>query len=64
MTEKKIEKMSQAELRAACLEARETIIDLMKSHEELMAGVGSIVCDYALLNECRIAGNLWLRRYE
>ena len=31
--------------------------DLLKSHEELLAGVGNIVCDIGLLNTCRINGD-------
>lgn len=60
----KIEKMSERELRAAVRQARTVVDDLMRSHDELMAGVGAIVVDYALLNECRIAGAKYLGTYE
>lgn len=60
----KIDKMSDRELRAAVKQAHKIIEDLMKSHDELMAGVGAIVVDYALLNECRIHGDNFLRKYE
>ncbi len=60
----KIDKMSDNELRAAVKNGRQTIRDLMQSHDELMAGIGAIVVDYKLLNECRIAGDQFLRKYE
>ena len=41
-----------------------TIEDLMKSHDELMAGIGGIVVDYALLNECRINGDKAIRQLK
>lgn len=61
--DKSIDKMSPHELRAALHEARVVVTDLMQSHEELMAGIGNIVVDYALLNECRVNGDNFLRRY-
>lgn len=60
----KIEKMSDRELKAALKTARTTVTDLMKSHDELMAGVPNIVVDFGLLNDCRIAGDKFLRDYE
>lgn len=60
----KIDKMSVRELRIALKDSRTVVKDLMQSHDELMAGVGAIVVDYALLNECRIAGDNHLRMYE
>jgi len=39
----------------------QVVKDLMQSHDELMAGIAHIVVDYALLNECRIAGDALLR---
>ena len=47
-------------LQARVSESRKVVTDLMKSHDELMAGIGAIVVDYALLNECRIAGDKYL----
>ena len=60
----KIDKMSANELRRALRESRAVVEDLMESHDQLMAGVGNIVVDYALLNDCRIAGDGYLRRYR
>ena len=60
----KIDKMSVRELRIALKDSRTVVKDLMQSHDELMAGVGAIVVDYALLNECLIAGDNHLRMYE
>ena len=60
----KIDKMSEDELRNALKESRSVVGDLMKSHEELLAGVANIVCDYGLLNHCRINGDQYLRTYE
>lgn len=59
-----IEKMSERELRNAMKDAVKTVDDLMRSHEELLAGVPNIVCDFALLNECRIAGDSFLRKFK
>ena len=59
-----IDKMSERELRLALKTAVPVISDLMKSHEELLAGVPNIVCDFALLNECRIEGDKFLREYQ
>lgn len=39
-----------------------TIQDLLDSHEELLAGVPNIVCDFQLLNECRINGETAMRQ--
>jgi len=60
----KIDKMSDRELRLAVREANKVIKDLMQSHDELMAGVGAIVVNYALLNDCRIAGDAFQRKYQ
>lgn len=62
--EKEISKMSEAELRKALHGSKQVVQDLMRSHEELLAGVPNIVCDYKLMNECRIAGDLFLRLYR
>ncbi len=59
-----IDKLSENELRAALRKALPVVSDLMKSHEELLAGVGHIVCDIGLLNECRIAGDAFTRKYQ
>lgn len=59
-----IDKMSENELRAALKESLPVITDLMQSHDELMAGVGAIVVDYALLNNCRVEGDSYLRKYK
>jgi len=56
-----IDKMSDNEMRAALKESRTVVEDLLKSHEELLAGVAHITCDYGLLNGCRIAGDRYLR---
>jgi hypothetical protein len=42
----------------------QVVEDLMKSHDELMAGIGHIVVDYALLNQCRIDGDALLRELK
>jgi len=60
----KIDKMSERELRIALKDSRTVVMDLLTSHEELLAGVGNIVCDIGLLNTCRIAGDNHLRMYE
>jgi hypothetical protein len=60
----KIDKMSENELRLALKESRSVVGDLMKSHEELLAGVPNIVCDFMLLNTCRINGDLFLSTYQ
>ncbi len=41
-----------------------TIEDLMESHDQLMEGIAHIVVDYALLNECRIAGSAAIRALQ
>lgn len=60
----KIDKMSDRELRGALKSSLKVVEDLMTSHEELLAGVGAIVCNIGLLNTCRIAGDKHLRDYE
>jgi len=45
-------------------ESKKVVENLMKSHEELLAGVGGIVCDIGLLNTCRIDGDKYLRTFE
>jgi hypothetical protein len=60
----KIDKMSDRELRVALKSSLTVVKDLMDSHEELLAGVGGIVCDIGLLNTCRIAGDKHMRDYE
>lgn len=60
----KIDKMSEKELRSALKTARTTVTDLLTSHEELMAGVPHIVCDFGLLNGCRMAADRFLKDYE
>lgn len=47
----------KAKMEAQRLRTIKVIEDLMQSHDELMAGVGAIVVDYTLLNECRIEGD-------
>ena len=61
---KSIDKMSPAELRSALKEARGVITDLMTSHAELLPGVKEVVCDYGLLNQCRLNGDAFLRLYR
>jgi hypothetical protein len=61
---RKIEKMSERECKVALKEARDVVTDVMKSHEELLEGVGGIVPDYALLNMCRVNGSSFLRKYQ
>lgn len=59
--EMEIDKMSERELRKALHKSKHVIQDLMRSHEELLAGVANITVDFKLLNECRIAGDHYLR---
>lgn len=62
--EKKIEKLSQSELRAACFEAKATIQSLLRCREQLMPGAAKIaIQDYANLNDSGVAGESWVRRY-
>ena len=59
-----IDKMSERELRAGMKEARATIEMVMRSYEELMAGVGNIVVDIALMNESCMAADRFMKKYD
>ena len=60
---KKIDLMSERELKRALKEARNTIEDLYEMQGQLSKGIGGIVVDYQLYNESGIAAQRFLNSY-